>query len=45
MRNNKHNMKKLMHAQQGFIPLLFMILLIVAAVIVVAYLRVQHAHK
>jgi|GEM_PF-6921301 hypothetical protein len=34
-------MKKLMPAEHGFIPLLLLILAIVVAVIVVAYLRVH----
>jgi hypothetical protein len=38
-------MKKLMHNQQGFIPLLLTILGLVVAVIVLAYLRVAHTGK
>jgi len=38
-------MKKLMHNEQGFIPLLLTILGIVIAVIIFAYLKVAHAGK
>jgi hypothetical protein len=43
--NNELKMKKLMPNQQGFIPLLILVLLVVGAVIVIAYLRVQQASK
>lgn len=43
VRNNEFNMKRLRRSQQGFIPLLLMVLLIVGALIVVAYLRVSRA--
>jgi hypothetical protein len=38
-------MKKLMHNQAGFIPMLLTILGLVVAVIVLAYLRVSHASR
>lgn len=38
-------MKKLWHNEQGFIPLLLMLLAIVVAVIIFAYLRVAQASK
>jgi len=38
-------MKKLTRAQDGFIPLLIAIVAVLVTVIVLVYLRVQHAHK
>lgn len=38
-------MSRLSNNQKGFIPLLIVILIIVAAIIYLAYIRVHHASK
>lgn len=41
--DNTVKMKSLKHNQEGLIPLLLLILAIVVAVIIIAYMRVQNA--
>jgi len=38
-------MKRLRHNQTGFIPLLIIILIVIAALVYVAYTRVLHAQQ
>lgn len=38
-------MKTLKHNQNGFIPLMILMLLVIGAVVVIAYLRVHNAGK